>query len=47
MCIDRFLPRGGFMARIADDVIERIKSEVSLMRLAEYKKDIHNLEINN
>src|SRR3990167_3768305 len=33
--IDRFLPAGGFMARIADDVIERIKAEVSLLRLVE------------
>ncbi len=35
MTIDRFLENGGFMARIADEVIERIKTEVSLVRLAE------------
>jgi len=33
--VDRFLPQGGFMARIADEVIERIKSDVSLVRLVE------------
>jgi DNA primase len=35
MRIDRFLAHGDFMARIEDDVIERIKTEVSLVRLAE------------
>ena len=29
------MPNGGFMARFADEVIERIKAEVSLLRLAE------------
>jgi DNA primase len=33
--VDSFLPNEGFMARIADEVIERIKSDVSLVRLAE------------
>jgi DNA primase len=35
MHIDRFFTHGGFMARFANDVIERIKAEVSLVRLAE------------
>ncbi len=35
MTIDRFLENGGFMARIVDEVIERIKTEVSLVQLAE------------
>jgi DNA primase len=35
MGVDRFLPDGGFMARIANEVIERIKAEVSLVRMAE------------
>ena len=35
MTIGRLLLGEGFMARIADDVIEKITPEVSLVRLAE------------
>ena len=46
--LDGFLPNGGFMARIANEVIERIKVEVSLVRLVEsqgYKLQKHGKDV--